>query len=128
MTAQQLTDYPVVNILLHIYTVHTFPLTPEPTSTTSSARQRQGHYATGSQESGVVDVEHELPHENGYAKTNGHAKPNGVMNGGMNGGLSDQERRQMRDAEEFELDALISDDEEGGNGGVRRSREGAVRM
>ena len=35
------------------------------------------------------------------------------MNGGINGsaGMSDAERRQIRRAEEFELDEMVSDDE-----------------
>lgn len=64
--------------------------------------------------------------EDGYAKTNGHTKLNGNMNGGMNGsaGMDERERRRVRDAEEFELDALISDEEDE-EGGVRK--QGAVR-
>jgi len=60
--------------------------------------------------------------EDGYAKTNGHAKLNGHMNGGMNGS-DERERRRVRDAEEFELDALISDEEDE-EGGTRK--QGAV--
>lgn len=99
--------YPVVNILLHIYAINAFPETAQAPSNPSHPRR---HMATGSQESGVIDA------ENGYAKTNGHAKLNGHghINGGMNGsaGMEDRERRRVRDAEEFELDALISDEED----------------
>jgi len=107
----------VVNVLLHIYAVHAFTITPQPSVNTSSSRR---HAATGSQESGVVDM------EVGYAKTNGHTKLNGNMNGGMNGsaGMDERERRRVRDAEEFELDALISDEEDE-EGGARN--QGAVR-
>jgi len=49
--------------------------------------------------------------------------------------MSDRARRKVKDAQEFELDALISeDDEEGGEKGRRkeeargRGREGAVRL
>lgn len=61
-----------------------------------------------------------MPNGDAYGKANGHVKADGGLNGDLNGsaGLSDRERRQMRSAEEFELDVLMSDDdeEEGMNG------------
>ena len=65
---------------------------------------------------------------------------NGKLNGSINGyaakaALSDWARRKIKDAEEFELDALISEDDEvGGEEGRRkeeargRGRDGAVRL
>lgn len=98
--------------------MHAFPITAQP----PTGRSRPGrHIATGSQEYGVTDG------EDGYAKTNGHAKLNGHVNGMMNGtaGMDERDRRRVRDAEEFELDALISDEEDEEGGGGRK--QNAVR-
>ena len=92
--------------------MHSFPITPQPSTNTTRPRR---HFATGSQESGVVDV------EDGYEKTNGHTNLNGKVNG-INGttGMDERERRRVRDAEEFELDALISDEEDEERGAGRK--------
>jgi len=75
-----------------------------------------------------VNTEAQLPLTNG--------KLNGTINGyAAKSTMSDRARRKVKDAQEFELDALISeDDEEGGEKGRRkeeargRGRDGAVRL
>lgn len=84
--------YLVVNILLHIYAKHempsatasnTSPLTNDPTTPHSLPAKHADE-----------DADIEL--------ANGHAK------GQTNGRFKENERRRMHDAQEFELDALIS--------------------
>lgn len=85
----------VVNVLLHLYAVHAFPPTSSP-----------GH----------------LEAARGYALANGDGLPAADdqgsevrtkhrTNGNVN--ISDLERRRAKEAEEYELDALISDSEDG---------------
>lgn len=110
-----------MNILLHIYAVHAFPAATDKTSPPSSSspqshrmnsiHHHRGPKAAHDEESFADEV------ADGKPVVNGHANGNG--NGSINGNLSDRERRRIRDAEEFELDALISDDDEGDVGGKK---------
>lgn len=84
-----------VNVLLHIYATYTWPI-----------EQKQG--AVQLPKRGGV---------NGNAPNGRAAHPNGSAN------INRAEREQLRDAAEFELDALISEDESSGSGGAGRRKE-----
>lgn len=117
-----------VNVLLHVYAVHVFPVAASGALPGAGAGAGAGAGVAGVNGRakgghGVDDPEAGLPLQNGHANgANGHAF-GGINNGGINTGihtgsrgggnefLSDKERRQARDAQEFELDALISGSE-----------------
>lgn len=80
-------------MLIHIYAVHAFP----------DSATAQPFSSPGDEES------HAPPHArlaNGYAAANGHAA------GAKHAGPTPHERRRARDAHEFELDSLISDEDD----------------
>ena len=94
--ARSTDKFTVVNMLIHLYAVHAFPESAQRESGDAVRPRRRADeeaadaapYANG----------HANGHANGYAK---HAQP-----------LPERERRRMRDAQEFELDSLISDEED----------------
>lgn len=89
-----------VNILLHIYAQYTWPI-----------------------EKAVVLPKHRRP-----AGPNGHA-PNGHARGGLSSTeepdtpVSRPERERLRDASEFELEALMSEGESSAGAGRRKESE-----
>lgn len=122
-----------VNILVHIYAVHAWP--------ESAIAGGKGEDLPVVQPRGVgfydrsggasVDVDADRLHYDvrdggeevyGNGKVNGKVNGNGhvVGNGAAVNGLSVGERNRVRDAQEFELDALISEDEEEEKGGRHR--------
>ena len=116
----------VVNILLHLYAVNVPP---------SGGRKSKGSSSSGrgKHQPLTSDVN---PDAEPYADTDdielqqqdkagGSAGANGNIHGrGLGVSMTDQERTQVRDAQDFELDALISDDEED----VRKPTASAVRL
>ena len=109
-----LTALPVVNILLHIYAVHALTDSSNETSNSYAPLNNRAHVASATHD----DADAEDTGDYSYGKANGRPKANGHMNGGVNGnaGMSEVERRQIRRAEEFELDEMVSDDEAEGKG------------
>lgn len=73
---------PVVNVLLHIYAVHTWPTEEDAIDPEEAEAQSRGKYTTAN---------------GGY--TNGRARSN-------------SEAQRIQDAEGFELQGLISDEED----------------
>lgn len=113
-----------MNILVHIYAVHAFPESPADAPSAYAPLSNRDHVASDSERHGNADAE--ALGDYGYSKTNGHGKLNGHANG-VNGsaGLSDRERRHVRGAEDFELDEMVSEDDDDEHIG---RKEGAVRM
>lgn len=79
-------------MLIHLYAVHAFPESAQRESGDAMRPHRKAD------EEAAVATPHTNGYANGYAK---HAQP-----------LPERERRRMRDAQEFELDSLISDEDE----------------
>ena len=92
-----------VNVLVHIYASHNFPAQPQD-SDRSLARSKRDR---------VTDEDTEAGWTSGNALANGSATSRGTSIFG-----SRSEGQQMQDAQEFELDALISGDEEDSHDGV----------
>lgn len=120
----------VVNVLLHIYAVHSLP--PEAMSRKERKhhrRRRSGSPISAdsrvhSRQSSVRFAPYTEDEDNADLEANGRTVDPGVNLKEMhksNGVLSDEERQRLRGAEEFELDALISDGEE--YAAIRRSKE-----
>jgi len=93
--------YLFVNILLHVYAVHAWP----DDETNGARSSKAGHSSSRS-----VSI-----------AGNRHKKTTSMMNGEANGSARQPRSRNadtqhVRDAEEFELEGLISDDEDNAGG------------
>ena len=105
----------VVNMLLHVYAVNTQPAS----SNSSSAYAPRADNSPFADDNSSTDVEPGL---------GGGRVKEGVIAGKQQDGstsptmLSNRERRQMRDAQEFELDALIASDDESADGNEKGHR------
>lgn len=114
----------VVNILLHVYAVHAFPV-PTPATRPSSADdrpRRPRHSRLAPDEADDIEMDGEVVAKKAMLNGNGNIYMNGHGNGYAepNGDVVG-ERRRVADAQEFELDALISEDEDDE---ARRPKEG----
>ncbi|KAI9723899.1 MAG: hypothetical protein M1828_004018 [Chrysothrix sp. TS-e1954] len=103
--------YFFVNVLLHIYGVHAFP----PSNASTSQHPRSHHHTHRRHQSSNGSIlpsrrpHKELDEEDDLEAT----QP--LANGHTNGASKEQDRR-MKDAQEYELDALISDGEGSSDG------------
>lgn len=86
VVAISLTNHTVVNMLLRLYTWYADAKDAKKLAADSAAPRTNGHMNG---------------HVNGSALSNGHVR------------VPDMERQRIRDAEEFELEGLMSDDDEG---------------
>lgn len=85
-------------ILLHLYAVHAFPPPAAPLPADSGYDRATTGSSSGST---AVDADVEAQRLPAHGGLNGHA---------AGAGVSDAERRRVKDAQEYELDALISDE------------------
>ncbi|KAI9662048.1 MAG: hypothetical protein M1831_002963 [Alyxoria varia] len=103
-----------VNMLLHLYAINAQPASSKP-----STGQSDGAYGGRADNSLFGDDDSSTDVEPGLtdARAKQGVMPDEERNGSIRPGmLSDRERRQMRDAQEFELDALIASDDESEDG------------
>ena len=115
-----------VNILVHIYAVYMMPESTIPLQAESTSSNRPRHVRGGSSFSHHVIGDDEEDLEANGKPMNGHtSQANGDVVSNL---LSDKESRRVKDAQEFELDNLLDDEEDHEDHARRRQQDRSVAL